>query len=704
MTDKAYAYMDWAAIEGIVYSEERHPKEIMGPRKVKDGILYQCFFPGAASVSLLDRKNGKSHEMTLEDEAGYFACVLSGKQPVPHDFLVDGETKGDPYAFECILSPGEISRHEAGISDRSYAVLGAHVTEQDGVSGTAFALWAPNAIRVSVVGPFCRWDGRQYPMEFHEESGIYELFIPYISYGTEYLYELKLSTGLVYTRPDPYAFSYGYTGRPVSYVTDLSYKWKDGKHMASVASGADRLREPLAVYECSLAAWKARSKDPENETYLTLAESIGSFVKDMGYTHIELNPVMEYVDDASGGFQTTGFFAPTSRFGTPAEFKGFIDRMHADGIGVILDWTPAWFSPDTGWLAFFDGTCLYEHLDPRQGIHPLWGTRLFNHGRPEVRSFLFSNACFWMREYHADGLRLDGCSTMLRLDYARGDQWVANIYGSSENLEGVEFLSRLSGIFSRSFPGGILIMTEDVDWPDVTAPAEEDGLGFTYKWNLHFTQDMLNYFGLDSEGRRREHAVLTNGMLQNYFEHSIISLSRGIGSFDRRRFADRFDGKDKARAALMRAAYGYLFLHPGKKLLSDREVFNKPYQQALLSLYRSEPALYLHDYEESGFEWINTMDSEHSVLTFLRKGDTPGETLLVVCNFSDENFDQYQVGVPYAGSYKEILNSDHTDFGGSGKINPRARLSRDEAYDERPQSLRLRIAPRSAAVFKYQTK
>ena len=704
MTDRAYAYMDWAAVEGLVYSEENHPKEILAPRKVKEGVLYQCYFPGAGEVSLLDRKNGRSHKMAMEDESGYFACVVSGRQPVKHEFLVDGVVKGDPYCFESSLSPEEQSRFSAGISDRMYTVLGAHVTEIAGAKGVRFAVWAPNALRVSVVGPFCSWDGRQYQMEFLDESGIFELFIPGLTEGTEYLYELKLPGGLVYTRPDPYGSAVKTEGHIVSLVTETSYKWKDARYMASRRNVKDLTAGPMAVYECSLAAWKARSADPDRETYVTLADSILRFVTEMGYTHIELTPVMEYADEASGGYHTTGYFAPSCRFGTPDDFRCFVDKMHGAGIGVILDWTPAQFSPDTDWLASFDGTCLYEHLDPRQGVHPVWGTRLFNHGRPEVRSFLFSSAHYWMREFHADGLRLDGCSTMLRLDYGRGSSWVANMYGSWENLEGIEFLSRLGGMVRRSFPGTMLIMSEDVDWPDVTAPEEEDGLGFTYKWNLHFTQDMLRYFGLDGDGRRREHGLLTDGMLQNYMDRFVISLSRGIGSFNRQEFMEKFDGKDRARSALMRSAYAFLFCHPGKKLFADGEVFNKDFQKELLRLYRSEPALYLHDYEECGFEWINTMDADHSVLTFLRKGDTPGQTLLVVCNFSDENFESYQVGVPYSGNYKEILNSDHTDFGGSGKINPRARTAKKEECDEREYSLRLRIAPRSTAVFRCQVK
>ncbi len=703
MQDKAYSYLDWPAIEGIIYAEEKYPREILAPRAVREGILYQCFFPGAESVRLVETSTGKKHVMVTEDEAGYFACVLPGRKVHAHTFLVDGEMRGDPYAHGPVLQDEDASRFTAGIAERAYRYLGAHEAEDGGEKGLSFALWAPGAVRASVVGPFNNWDGRALPMEYHEESGIFELFVPGLGSGTEYKYELRLATGLVYTRPDPFATGFTDPYGAVSFAADLSYRWHDREYLTRRSEITDTGSKPVSIYECSLESWKQRAEDPAGVTYRELAHKISSYVKTMGFTHVELKPVMEYADDASSGYQTTGYFAPTSRYGSPADFKYFVDTMHEFGIGVILDWTPAGFSPDTAYLASFDGTGLYEHIDPRQGIHPLWRTRLFNHGRPEVRSFLYSNAVFWMREYHADGLRVDGGSTMLRLDYARGaGQWVPNIYGAAENLEGEEFLRNLSRIVHRSFPDGILILEESVDRPEVTGSPDEGGLGFDYKWNLHFTEDMIGYLGRDAAGRRSAHGVLQSGMLHHYFDRFILSLSRGIGAFDRKRFMDGVDGSDMARASLIRAAYGYLVTHPGKKLFTDGEDFGEGYLAALLSLYRSEPALYELDYSESGFEWINTMDSEHSVLTFLRKSGREEETLVVVCNFSDENYPLYRAGVPYPGKYKEILNSDSLEFGGSGKVNPRARITLHEPQDERDETLRFRIAPRSIAVFRYQ--
>ncbi len=700
MTDKAYQYMNWAAIEGIVYSEECHPKAVLSPKQVKEGTLYQCYLPGAEEVSLKDLKTGKEYPMVMEEETGYFARVLSGKKVIPHCFVADGAEFGDPYAFDNQVTEEEEVRFGNGISTRIYKKLGAHVKEIDGQKGILFAIWAPNAIRVSVVGDFNDWDGRMYPMEFHENSGIYELFIPGLHAGVKYNYELKLDTGLTYTRPDVFGFSFDTTHeKPVSIAADLKFNWHDREYLTERSKKTDTTGDPVVIYECPLQVWAEKTG---KTSYRELADEILSYVKEMGYTHIQLSPIMEYPEDSSNGYQTGGYFAPTSRFGTPLELKYFVDQAHKADIGVILTWTPAQFTASTDWMASYDGTCLFEHLDPRQGVHPLWGSKLFNYGRPEVRSLLISNAEFWMREYHMDGLLLDAGSTMLRLDYHRGENWVANMYGSNENLEGIDFLKKLAGVYKKDFPDGLLMMQEEVDWPEITSKQDQDGFGYDYKWNLHFTKDMLSYLSMDSKGRAENHDSLLNGMLHHYMEQFVISLSRGIGNFDREAFLQNFDGNETEKEALLRAAYGYLFLHPGKKLLTTGEDFNHAYLKDLIGLYKNEAVLSKYDYDEKGFEWINTMDSERSVITFLRRGDEKEETLLVAVNFSDENLPEYQVGVPYEGKYKEIFNSDAALYGGSGAVNARARSSRKEVFDEREHSLRMRLAPRSIAVFQYR--
>lgn len=700
MTDRAYDYMDWAAIEGVVYSEENHPKAVMAPRAVKEGTLYQCFFPGAETVWFKNTKTGRRHKMSMEDETGYFACVMSTKKPVPHVFLVDGETKGDPYAFANQITGEEEARFDSGISSRIYKKFGAHQMVIDGQKGLFFAVWAPNAVRVSVVGDFNQWDGRVNPMEFHDESGIFELFIPYLEAGTVYQYELKLKNGEIHKRIDPVADAFAEKdGGPVSVAADLSYRWHDRTYLEKRAENQKSDEKPVSIFECSLSEW---AEQHGKWDYRALADEISDYVVKMGYTHIELKPVMEYPDDNSEGYQTIGYFAPTARFGEPVGFKYFVDQFHKSGIGVICDWTPAQFSADDRWLAEYDGTCLYEHLDPRQGIHPLWHSKLYNYGRPQVRSFLLSSADFWMREYHVDGLRLDGCSTMLRVDYCRGDNWVPNMYGSNENLDGIDFLKQLSASFHNEFPNGLLIIEEDVDWPDLTQPLDADGFGFDYKWNLHFTNDMLTYLRSIPDGAAQNHELLLNGMIHNYLDRFVISFSRGIGKFNAGEFLGLLQGSEEEKKARLRTAYAYLFTHPGRKLLTAGEDFQKDYLKRLLTLYKNEPALWTYDFDEAGFEWVNTMDEEHSILSYLRKDEKKTDTLLVVCNFSDEDFPQYQVGVPYAGNYREILNSDDLMYGGSGELNPRMRTSRKEEYDERENSLRIRLAPRSAAIFKYE--
>jgi 1,4-alpha-glucan branching enzyme len=701
--DKAYDYMDWPRIEDLIYSEEKHPKSLMAPRQVKEGTLYQCFFPNAKKVRIEESRTGRKQAMAMEDENGYFVVILPQKKAVPHTFIVDGVTKGDPYCFDSMFPEEAASRFGSGVARRIYRYFGAHTAEADGLSGTSFAVWAPNASRVSVAGDFNGWDGRANPMEFHEESGIFELFIPFAKAGDRYVYEIKLPDGLCYTRPDPYGFRFAkMEEKIVSVIADLSHRWHDRDYLTSRAQHTETKGDPLVLCECSLRLWAEKTG---TSSYPELAEAIASYAESMGYTHVELTPVMEYPDEQTNGYQTGGYFAPSMRYGEPAGFKKLIDILHGRGIGVILDFTPGQFTSDTAWLASYDGTSLFEHLDPRQGRHPIFGSCLFNYGRPEVRSFLTSSAFFWMREYHADGLRLDGVSTMLRLDYGRAEgQWVPNMYGSSENLDGISFLKAFSAAFKNAFPEGLLILEEDTDWPKMTWPQDEDGFGFDYKWNLHFTEDVLTYLRSKPAERTGKHSLLTNGMLSNFYDQYILSLSRGIGPFSPEAFLEKVYGSGNEREALIRCAYGYLFTHPGKKLLTDGEDRTPDFLKDLIGLYKTHPALSALDMSEDGFEWINTMDSSHSVLSYLRKTEKKEETLLVVCNFSSELFSRYQVGVPFEGKYKEIFNSDHPLYGGSGIVNKRARASRKETCDERTDSLYLRLAPCSIAVFEYREK
>ena len=551
-----------------------------------------------------------------------------------------------------------------------------------GVEGVNFAVWAPNALRVSVVGDFNRWDGRTCQMHCLD-SGIFELFIPGLKAGDLYKYEIKAKGGLTYLKADPYANAAQMRPDTASVVADLrDYEWQDQEWMRTRGE-KQGYQDPMFIYEVHLGSWK-KPKEGEKEfyNYRELAPLLAEYVKDMGYTHVELMPVMEHPLDESWGYQVTGYYAPTSRYGSPQDFMYFMDYMHREGIGVILDWVPAHFPRDTFGLSAFDGTCLYEHQDPRKGFHPHWGTLIYNYGRPEVKNFLIANALFWADKYHADGIRMDAVASMLYLDYGKQDgEWVANIYGGNENLEAIEFLKHLNSIFKKKYPSALLIAEESTAWPKITGDLEDEGLGFDYKWNMGWMNDFLNYMKYDPVYRGSHHDELTFSMIYNYSERFLLSLSHDEVVHGKGTLVQKMPGEYEQKLSNLRLAYGYLTAHPGKKLLFMGQEFGqdmewdekkeldwealeypahtqmKDYVKALLHLYRSCPALYRDDFKTEGFEWINCLEWEKNLLVFLRKTEKEEDTLLVVCNFSNVVYEDYQVGVPYAGKYKEIFNS-----------------------------------------------
>ena len=531
MSDKLYELMDWPEIEAVVYSEEYAPREILGPHVTGDGVLIQCFFPGADKVTVKMTKDGREYPMSKEDDAGYFAVLLSGRKIPEYTYLVEQEGEQiecyDAYAFPCQITLEEEQKFINGICYDIYEKLGAHPMTVNGVDGVYFAVWAPNAARVSVVGDFNHWDGRVYQMQRLSVSGIYELFIPQIPVGSLYKYELKLKDGLTYLKADPYANQAELRPATASVVADLTqYVWKDQTWMKE-RKKIQTEDAPMFVYEMHLASWKKPEDGREFYNYRELAPMIVAYVKEMGYTHVELMPVMEHPFDASWGYQVTGYYAPTSRYGSPEDFMYFVDTLHQAGIGVILDWVPAHFPRDTFGLANFDGTCLYEHLDPRQGYHPHWGTLIYNYGRPQVKNFLIANALFWTEKFHADGIRFDAVASMLYLDYGKNDgEWIANIYGGNENLDAVELLKHLNSIFKRKHPDALLIAEESTAWPRVTGSVDtEDGLGFDYKWNMGWMNDFVGYMSNDPYFRGAHHNELTFSMVYAYSERFMLSLS-----------------------------------------------------------------------------------------------------------------------------------------------------------------------------------
>ena len=723
--------MDWPEIEAVVYSEEYAPREILGPHVTGDGVLVQCFFPGADKVTVKTIKDGREYPMSKEDDAGYFAVLLSGRKIPEYTYLVEQEGEQiecyDAYAFPCQITLEEEQKFINGICYDIYEKLGAHPMTVNGVDGVYFAVWAPNAARVSVVGDFNHWDGRVYQMQRLSVSGIYELFIPQIPVGSLYKYELKLKDGLTYLKADPYANQAELRPATASVVADLTkYIWKDQTWMKE-RKKIQTEDAPMFVYEMHLASWKKPEDGREFYNYRELAPMIVAYVKEMGYTHVELMPVMEHPFDASWGYQVTGYYAPTSRYGSPEDFMYFVDTLHQAGIGVILDWVPAHFPRDTFGLANFDGTCLYEHLDPRQGYHPHWGTLIYNYGRPQVKNFLIANALFWTEKFHADGIRFDAVASMLYLDYGKNDgEWVANIYGGNENLDAVELLKHLNSIFKKKHPDALLIAEESTAWPRVTGSVDtEDGLGFDYKWNMGWMNDFIGYMSNDPYFRGAHHNELTFSMVYAYSERFMLSLSHDEVVHQKGSLLEKMPGTEDKKFANLRAAYGFFMTHPGKKLLFmgqeygqvhewaenkalDWEDLEKPahrqmqnYMKALIQLYKTHPALWKLDYDSDGFEWINCVEWEKSMVTFLRKSKKQEDTLVVICNFSDVTYEEELVGVPYAGKYKEILNSDAKEYGGTGVVNPRVKIAKKEETDDRPYTIKVKVAPLSVAIYSF---
>lgn len=663
----------------------------MGPRITKDGVLIQGFFPEAKSAKVIAGK--KEYQMEMEDEAGYFAVLLPAKRIPKYSFLVQWEDYEkewtDPYQYSGQMLPEEEKAFCAGVYYESYKKLGAHLMTVDGVEGTYFAVWAPNAQRVSVVGDFNNWDGRFLMMHRMPMSGIFELFVPDIKAGTLYKYEIKEKSGKISLKADPYGFGAEKPKDCASVVTDLSgFSWDDGEWMEARKKYDDR-KQPISIYETDITKWES-------------GEELAEFMKETGYTHVEFKPVMEYLEESTGGYSTSSYYAPTSRFGTPEKFQKAVNLLHQAEVGVILDWTPAQFPRFEGGLEKFDGTPLYEIPDESASVHPMWGTMLYNYGSPMVRDFLIANACFWTEVYHVDGFRMDDVDAMLYLDYGRNmGEWQPNFYGTNENLYAVEFLKHLNSIVKKRNPGVLLIAQEDGLWPELTDSVENDHLGFDYKWSGGWTRDFLEYLASEPENRKRSHDQLTLSTLYAYSEHYILTLgSRDVGTLDD--FRKRIWGDENQKEAEIRAAYGYMTLHPGCKMSApDKEMPKalKEYIRDLNTLYKEQPALWKKDDDYEGLEWIQLMKYEENVLTFLRKTENPSETLLAVCNFAADTYENYQVGVPYAGKYKEIFNSDLKKYGGNGVGNPRVKTAKSQEWDERPYSIKMKIPALGILVF-----
>ncbi|MBR4574777.1 MAG: 1,4-alpha-glucan branching protein GlgB [Lachnospiraceae bacterium] len=725
MDKKLYKMMDWARVEQIVYSEEDDPHGYLGAHFVKGGWMISCFIPNADKVSVIC--NEKEYRMDMMDEEGFFSVLIRSltKTKISYHFKVtknkDTYIVQDPYRFRSAFDQKTLRAFNAGICYDIYEHLGAHVRKTEGISGVNFAVWAPNAVRVSVVGDFNDWDGRCHQMRRLGDSGIFEIFIPRVTTGANYKYELKLKGGMVILKADPYGYFAQLRPETASVVFDIDrYRWHDDDFIAS-RSELNANDKPLAIYELHLGSFKKPDDGRQFYNYRELADEIIPYVKKMGYTHVELMPVMEHPFDESWGYQVIGLYAPTSRYGTPEDFMSFVDRMHENGIGVILDWTCAHFPRDVQGLSNFDGTCLYEHQDRRRADHPDWGTLCFNYGRPEVSNYLIANALFWIKKYHADGIRLDAVASMLYNDYGRVE-WVPNIYGGKENLEAAEMLRHLTSINKKMETGALLIAEESTAWPGVTGDLSGEGLGFDYKWNMGWMNDYLGFIRLDPLYRAGHYGELTFSMIYAYSEKFILVFSHDEVVHGKASLLSKMPGERDRKFANLRLSLAYMFMHPGKKLLFmgcdigewdewsearsvswdllqyDDHIHVNDFVRSLISFYRENPALYALDNTVSGFEWINNISANETIIVFLRK-DKEGNNLLVVCNFADIDRYDYKIGVPFSGKYKEIFSSDDEAFGGRGHNNPRVKRSKEDECDGRENSIRITVPALSVSVF-----
>ena len=726
---KAIFAINWMEVDALVQGIHNNPHHILGMHECIDDLYINAYLPGAKVVNAIEVSTKKKYTLVSERVPGFFSVVIKDKKPFEYKLNVrfdngDEVTYFDPYVFEPVIDPIDISLFNEGKHYSIYEKMGAHPMTVDGVEGVLFAVWAPNADRVSVVGNFNNWDGRRHPMRKLDYSGIYELFIPGKLVGEIYKYEIKAKSGQVFMKSDPYAFSSEVRPANASRIVDISYKWKDTAWMEKRET-KDTDAQPMAIYEMHLGSWKRPTDGREFFNYRDIASLLADYLLMMNYNYVELMPIMEHPYDPSWGYQVTGYYAPTSRYGTPKEFMYFVDYLHSKGIGVILDWVPAHFPKDEHGLGRFDGTALYEHEDPKRGEHPHWGTYIYNYGRNEVRNFLVANALYWAEKYHIDGIRIDAVASMLYLDYGRGDgEWLPNIYGGNENLEAIDFIKELNSKMHELHKGVIMIAEESTAWPMMTHPVEAGGLGFDYKWNMGWMNDFLNYMKLDPLYRKYHHNDLTFSMVYAYSEKFILVLSHDEVVHEKGSMIAKMPGGYEDKFSNLRVAYGYMMTHPGEKLLFmgqeiaqftefnenaevdwslfefDAHVFMQGYVKELNELYKTEPALYELDSSPEGFTWINCNSANTSLLSYVRKGKKESDTLLIICNFTPMEHKAYKLATPSGGRWQEIFSSDNNRYGGEGRNNKTVKQAKKAECDGQEHYISVTVPPLSISVFK----
>ncbi|MDP4092299.1 MAG: 1,4-alpha-glucan branching protein GlgB [Bacillota bacterium] len=722
----------------LINGEHPDPYSILGIHRLeecKDGetlFAIRAYIPNAKEMYAVSLEDDGRYEMEKVHESGFFEALVNNRcnffkyKYEVHDYLDNCFDLYDPYCFLPVISDFDMHLFNEGNHHKIYEKLGAHIMNNDGIDGTLFAVWAPCAKRVSVIGDFNQWDGRRHQMRCLGSSGIWEIFIPGVMQNDVYKYEIKTCKNELYKKSDPYAFYSELRPSTASIVYDLNnYDWNDDSWMNG-RNNSGSFDKPVSIYEVHLGSWqRVTEEDNRFLTYREFADKLVDYVSDMNYTHIELLPIAEHPFDGSWGYQLTGYYSITSRYGKPEDFMYLVDRCHQKGIGIIMDWVPAHFPKDGHGLARFDGTALYEHEDPRQGEHPDWGTHIFNFGRNEVRNFLVSNAVFWFENYHIDGLRVDAVASMLYLDYGKKDgEWLPNKWGGKENVEAIDFLKQLNTTVFNYCPGAMMIAEESTSWALVSKPPYVGGLGFSFKWNMGWMNDYLRYVSMDPIYRKYHHNNLTFSIMYAFSENFILVLSHDEVVHGKCSMINKMPGDYWQKFAGLRATYGYMYGHPGKKLLFmggefgqfiewdykrsldwhllDYDMHKKlqQYVKDLNTLYKNEKALFEVDFSYDGFEWIDCNDSDHSVISFIRKAKDCRDMLVFVCNFTPMVYEDYRIGVPYDLKYDEILNSDSELYGGSNIGNLGGVHAEQYEFHGRPYSVRLRIPPFGCLVLK----
>lgn len=724
-------------VSAIVNAEWGDPFAVLGPHRVaSNAIEVRVFEARADSIAIIAHESETVlGTLTKIHDAGFWNGTAALDDPTTAYRL--RVTEGDSVrvmedAFRFGFCLGELDCHllAEGTHLRPYEKLGAHPREMAGVQGTAFAVWAPNARAVAVVGSFNNWDGRAHPMRLRADCGVWEIFVPLVQAGDLYKFEIRGPDGaLLPLKFDPYAFYAEKRPANAAVVHGLSqYRWHDAKWIANRQANNGGLEQPMSIYEVHLGSWRLGEGDGDDLNFLNyrdIARQLIPYVKNLGFTHIELLPVHEHPFDGSWGYQPLGLFAPTSRFGTPEDFKYFIDQCHAHDVGVLIDWVPGHFPSDAHGLGFFDGTHLYEHADPRQGLHSDWGTLIYNFGRAEVRNFLIANALFWVEQFHIDGLRVDAVASMLYLDYSRkADEWIPNRFGGRENLEAVTFVRRLNEVVYGEGKGAITIAEESTAWPMVSRPTWLGGLGFGYKWNMGWMNDTLRYFSEDPLFRRYHHDHLTFGMMYAFSENFVLAISHDEVVHGKGSLINKMPGDRWQQFANLRAYFAFMWAHPGKKLLfmgcefgqfrewNDHEsldwhLLDSPLHRGahdvvrdLNRLYAETPALWQQDFVHAGFEWIDCKDADNSVYAWIRWPKDGSPPVMVVCNLTPRVLHGYRFGVPRGGAWREMINTDWLAYGGSGVSSGHAVNTQPDPRHGRPQSLSLTLPPLATVWYK----